>query len=118
MIRKGKKRPPTDYAIAVVLGIGILWLLVMLVGIFQKEETARHAAADARRELVSLSEREQTLKQNLDDLKTERGQEASIRETYGVARPGEEVIIVVEPPQEEPLQALSWWDKLLGWFGI
>jgi cell division protein FtsB len=119
MIKRRKAaRPPHHYAIAGVLALVSLWLFFMLTGLFQKEETARQAAAEARRELDALAKREATLKQNLEDLATERGQEASIRETYGVARPGEEVIIVVEPPPEKPLQELPWWNKVLGWFGL
>lgn len=118
MARRAKQRPITDYLLAGVLVIAVLWLGYMLIGIFHKEEVARKAAGEARQELTALSLREQTLHKNLEDLKTARGQEASIRETYGVARPGEEVIIVVEPPPEKPLEALSWWDKFLGWFGL
>lgn len=118
MKRGAKQRPFTDYLLAGVLVVAIVWLSYMLFGIFEKEEVARKAAADAKRELETLSERETTLTQNLKDLETERGQEASIRETYGVALPGEEVIIVIEPPEEEPLEELSWWDKMLGFFGL
>ena len=95
-----------------------LCLLVMLVGIIKKEEIARHAVNETRQELASLTVREKTLQKNIEDLNTARGQEASIRETYGVARAGEEVIIVVEPPEEAPLQELSFWSKFLGWFGM
>ena len=117
MMRR-KKRPVRDYVIAGILVLVIIWLSIMLVGIVQKEETARRAANDARRELSALQTREATLAKNVADLDTERGQEATLRETYGVARPGEEVNIVVQPEAETPLEALSWWDKFLGWMGM
>lgn len=118
MRKRSPRRPAYHYVIAVVLTILLVSFLFMLIDIIHKEEIARHAANDARRELESLRAREATLTQNLQDLETARGQEASIRETYGVAKPGEEVIIVVEPPPEKPLQALPWWNILLGWFGL
>lgn len=118
MLRRRNRRPAKDYVIAGVLIIVILWLSVMLFNIFQKEEIARHAADDARRELAALQIREETLAANVADLDTDRGQEAALRETYGVARPGEEVIIVVEPPAEKPLEELPWWNTVLGWFGL
>lgn len=69
-------------------------------------------------ELAALTEREATLRENLEDLATERGQEASYRETYGVARPGEEVIIVVPAGDGEEMGELPWWRSFLGFFGL
>jgi|CXWL01.1.fsa_nt_gi cell division protein FtsB len=118
MRKRLAQRPVHHYVIATVLLVLMVSLMVMLVGIVKKEEIARHSVEETRRELDSLTARETTLQKNLEDLLTARGQEASIRETYGVARPGEEVIIVVEPPPEAPLQALSWWSRVLGRFGL
>ena len=118
MMRRKNRRPPHEYVVALVLLFAIVWLSFMLFAIFQKEEIARRAARDARAELASLELREQTLAKNVADLATERGQEATLRQTYGVARPGEEVIIVVEPEEQRPLQALSWWDRFMGWLGM
>ncbi|MBU2329896.1 hypothetical protein KKG57_00315, partial [Patescibacteria group bacterium] len=71
-------------------------------------------AVDERRaELALLTERQAILQENINELSTERGHEATLRQTYGVARPGEEVIIVV-PPKEVPIQEeLKWHQKLL-----
>lgn len=100
------------------LSVLLLCLLLMLWNIGKKEEVARKAAEDTKRELAVLHEREATLTTNLADLRSSRGQEASLRETYGVAKPGEEVIIVVSPPEEDELEALPWWRSFLGWFGL
>lgn len=112
------KRPPRDYFIVAALIVLVGWLLWLLLGIIQKEERARKASGEAYAELVSLTERETTLRQNLAELETTRGQEASFRETYGVARPGEEVIIVLAPEEDIELAELSWWNKFLGFFGF
>lgn len=117
-MKRRKRRPPTDYLIAGALVLVILWLLWLLFGIIGREERARHAAGETKAELESLSGREETLRLNLAELETERGQEASLRETYGVARPGEEVIIVIAPNEGDKLEELSWWRSFLGWFGL
>jgi cell division protein FtsB len=116
MMRR-KRRPPKEYVIAGVLIVVLVWLLLSFWGIFRKEEVARHAAEESKRQLVALTEREETLKKNIADLRTERGQEASIRETYGVARPGEEVIIVIPAEEGETVPKVSWWQNFLKIFG-
>ena len=103
---------------ALGLAFLLLWLLFLFWGIFKKEEVARQAAEESKKELAALHERETTLRQNIADLATARGQEASIRETYGVAKPGEEVIIVVPPEEGETVPKDPWWKVLLSWIGI
>jgi cell division protein FtsB len=118
MKRRRTRISVREYVIVGLLSLLLLWLLFLLWGIFKKEEIARHAATEAKRELVLLQEREATLQANINDLATERGREGSLRETYGVARPGEEVIIVVPRNEGDELQELSWWRKFLGYFGL
>lgn len=96
----------------------IVWLVFLILGIIEKEEIARKAAADTKGELALLLERERTLSANVAELGTERGKEGTLRETYGVARPGEEVIIVVPPAKEKEYKPLPWWRKFLGTFGL
>lgn len=118
MIRRRRRIDYKEYVVAALLLALLIWLLFLTWGIFEKEERARYAAEEAKAQLASLREREATLKQNLEDLATDRGREASLRETYGVARPGEEVIIVVPPDGGEELGELPWWRKFLGFFGL
>ncbi|HWH07313.1 MAG TPA: hypothetical protein VNU47_02185 [Candidatus Paceibacterota bacterium] len=118
MARKSAKDRIRDYVLAAVLACTIVWLLVLIVGIVRKEERARHAANETEAQLLILKEREMTLQATLDELATARGQEATLRETYGVARPGEEVIIVVPPKEATTTPPLPWWKRTLGWFGI
>jgi cell division protein FtsB len=118
MARRVSKRRMSEYVTAAALAVLVLWLLWLLFGIVRKEEIARHAVADTKAELATLDSRQTTLKQNLAELDTARGQEASLRETYGVAKPGEGVIIVVPPKAATSPPQLSWWRKFLGWFHL
>ena len=100
-----------------LLVLVLLWLLFLIVNIVGKEEVARKAAQDAERELSILIERKDTLEANLAELSTPRGEEAALRETFGVARPGEEVIIVVPEAAGEQSSDLPWWRRVFSWFG-
>lgn len=118
MPRRVSRRRLSEYVIAGLLAILVVWLLWLLIGIIRKEEIARHAVADTKAELASLEERQATLKQNLAELDTERGQEATFRDTYGVAKPGEGVIIVVPPKDATTTPNLPWWRRWLGKVGL
>ncbi len=107
-----------EYVIAGLLSLAIVWLLWLVWGIARKEEIARRAVADTRAELATLKERQGVLEGNLAELSTERGKEATLRQTYGVAKPGEEVIIVVPPKEATSTPVLPWWKKAFNWLGI
>lgn len=94
------------------LAIACVWLALLVVGIWKKQEIARQAVTDTRAELALLTERKGVLAANLAELDTERGQEASLRQNFGVARPGEEVIIVVPKKELPPPPELTFWQKV------
>lgn len=104
-----------EYIIAGLLALLIVWLLVLIVGIFRKEEIARRTAHETSAQLAILREREASLTESMAELKTPRGHEATLRETYGVARPGEEVIIVVPPKEATTTLPVPWWKKAVDW---
>jgi len=110
-----KTVPIKEYLIAGSLILVIIWFVFLIMGIARKEEIARHAVKDTHAQLAALDERRATLQQNLDDLSTDRGQEAVLRQTYGVAKPGEQVIIVVPPKATPPPPPLPWWKEALIW---
>lgn len=107
-----------EYLLAAGLSVLFLVLLWAVWGIARKEEIARSAVDDRKSELAVLSERKAVFEENLAELSTERGQEATLRQNHGVARAGEEVIIVVPPKEDELDPHIPWYKRLLGWFGI
>ena len=118
MVRRPTRNRLREYALAALLALVIVWLISLIWSIGRKEEIARTTVNETQAELALLEEREKTLKENLTELSTERGHEASLRQTFGVAKPGEEVIIVV-PEKDPPLPPpMPWWKRALNFFGI
>jgi hypothetical protein len=109
---------PREYITVAVLSLLIVWLLYAVVGIFRKEEIARHTVEDTTTVLNSLQSRHDTLSANLHELSTSRGQEASLRQDFGVAKPGEEVVIIVPPKDLPPPPPPSKWQQIKTWFGF
>lgn len=118
MPRRPTKKRIREYILAGLLVLLILWLLWLVWGIVQKEEIARKAVNGTRVELAILEERARVLEGNIAELATERGKEATLRQTYGVAKAGEEVIIVVAPKEATSTPRLPWWKRALNWAGF
>ncbi len=92
------------------------WLATSIWGLFAKAHIAVSEANEAKWQYEALETRKATLEANLAALGTPRGKDAAIRTSFGVARPGEEVIIVVPPLPATTTEPLSWWEKVLSWF--
>ena len=116
MFRRVTHNSIRDLGLAVVFTLGVIWLAWLIWGLFWKEETARQAAVTAKTALTSLEERKSTIQADLNALSTPRGQDAAIRTAFGVAKPGEEVIIVVPTTATTaPTSTPSFWQRLFGW---
>ena len=114
--RKVSKRyTPKDYLVAGGLSVLLIWLISLNFNIYQKEEIARSAAHDAQSQLASLQARQATLQQSINELSTPRGQEATVRQTFGVAKPGEGEIVVVPVAPATTTPPVSFWQKWFGW---
>lgn len=100
------------------LSLLIIWLGVLVVGIYRKEQIARLTVNDTRSQLAALDARTSELSSTVHDLGTSRGQEQSLRETYGVAKPGEDVIIVVPKQDTTPPPPSTLWAKVKAFLGI
>ena len=104
-----------EYIYAALLSIALVWLLFLNFNIFRKEQIAQKAAHDTKMQLVALQTRQNTLQRNINELSTERGQESTMRETFGVAKPGEGVIIVVPTVVATTTPPKTFWQKWFGW---
>lgn len=118
MAEASRNRRFIDLFFSALFLIGIIWLSSVAWDLFGKEERARTAARETAAQLATLVARQETLANDIADLSTPRGEESVYRETMGVARPGEEVIIVVPTEATTSVATSSWWSRLLGWFGF
>ena len=93
-----------------------VWLISLIWGLSGKAHIAISQEKEARGHLAALEARKATLERNLAELETPRGKDAAIRTAFGVARPGEEVIVVVPPATSTPPSPKPWWRRMLDWF--
>ncbi|MFA5996316.1 MAG: hypothetical protein WC790_01150 [Candidatus Paceibacterota bacterium] len=103
----------------ILVGILLLvsfWLLSLIWGLAGKAHVAISQAREVEQQYRSFEDRKIALTANLEALATERGRDAAIRTAFGVARPGEEVIVVVPPSAPVSTSTQSWWEKVLSWF--
>ncbi|MBU6388616.1 hypothetical protein KGQ72_01955 [Patescibacteria group bacterium] len=103
----------------ILIGVLLLvafWLASSIWGLAGKAHIAVSQAREAEWQYEALEARKATLEANLAALATARGKDAAIRTAFGVARPGEEVIVVVPPATATPTSTPSWWQKILDWF--
>lgn len=103
----------------ILIGVLLLiaaWLASSIWGLATKAHIAVSEADQAEAQYQALEARRTTLAANLAALATPRGQDAAVRTAFGVARPGEEVIVVVPPIAATATPALSWWQQVLNWF--
>lgn len=99
-----------------VLLLAAFWLGSLIWGLVGKARIAVTEANDAKGQYQALEERKASLEASVAALDTPRGKDAAIRTAFGVARPGEEVIVVVPPATATPTSTPSWWEKLFSWF--
>ena len=116
--RKQQARKAGEYLLAGVLAIVLLVLVWAVWGIARKEEKARNAVEDRKAELAILQERKAVYEANVAELGSQRGQEGTLRQNHGMAKAGEEVIIVVQPKDDGLDPHLPWYKRFMGFFGV
>jgi cell division protein FtsB len=114
-MRRNQWRQGFLIGLLIIIGFG---LISLIWGLFGKMKIAVTEAHNAERQYEALEERKRALEENLATLSTERGQEAAVRTAFGVARPGEEVIVVVPPEAKATTSPESWWQRALDWIGF
>lgn len=87
--------------ILVILGIVFVLLIYSAWGSYQKEFETREKRDQRAAVLEDLQGRKAALEGELERLNTERGVEAEIRSKFEVAKEGEDVIVIVDAPEEK-----------------
>jgi len=107
----------------VVLAVVLFGVARGAWNIHQKAEIARSERDIASHTLSDLESRTAELKTSLVRLKSERGMEEEVRQKYTVAKPGEEVVIVVDDSAKKgknggATDTKSIWNRLASFFGF
>lgn len=104
----------------------VLTLLLVLLArgtwsVYKKAKYAKGNETRANMELANIRERETFLKNELEELKNERGREAQLRERFDIGKEGERLIVLVDTSVPGPLapeQSKSVWQKVKTLFGF
>lgn len=84
-----------------ILSIVALFLGNATWNVYQKYSEARQNEEIVSNEIQKLQERESDLSVDIARLNTERGVEEELRKRFGVAKKGEEVMVIVEPTVDD-----------------
>jgi len=88
--------------------VAVLLLLILAIalrgvwGVYQKSLESHELKTEAQGKLGDLRTREQELRTDISSLKSDRGVEAELRERYDLAKEGEGVVVIVDPPEPPP----------------
>lgn len=120
MVQFHNKRDPMRLMwrrlIAVLLLVVIAIALRGVWGVYQKSQESRVLKIEAQAQLGDLQTREQELRTDISNLKSDRGVEAELRERYDLAREGESVVVIVDPPAPPPEPAPTPFQRFKSMF--
>lgn len=101
----------------------VIGILILIAGynawdMYQKSKRTDEALKKTEEAYNELVVRETFLEGKIKQLSTDAGVEAEIRERFGVAKAGEEVIVVLadEKKEEVILEKKSFWSRIGEWF--
>jgi cell division protein FtsB len=89
-----------------ILGVVILFMMTVVYQRYTIEQEMVDRREEAEANLRALEERRAELEKKVEYLSNERGIEAEMRRNFDVARPGEQVVIILDDekkPEIEPL---------------
>lgn len=104
----------------------ILFVVLIIVGrgawsAHKKAETARSERNIALRHITQLETRNADMLASLEHFKNDSGIEEEMRQKYTVARPGEEIVVVVDDDvkkgkNSEAVDKKSLWQRIIDFF--
>ncbi|MEK7569255.1 MAG: septum formation initiator family protein [Patescibacteria group bacterium] len=108
------------------VSLAVLLVILFAVGqglwrIQEKVSVARAERDLAARSFADLQSRTEELQASLARLKSDSGIEEEVRQKFTVARPGEEVVVVVDESAKkgkngEATEARSFWERIQSFF--
>lgn len=104
----------------IIFGLLVIWLSFNVFSMYKKERDTRLKRIEQREVLDELEGREESLREEIERLSTERGIEEEVRSKFEVGREGEKVFIIVDNPEDENSNnkeiKKTFWQKIFSWF--
>ena len=104
----------------VILGFIVIWLAFAVWSMYKKERDTRLRRIEQKEVLNELEGREESLREEIERLSTERGIEQEVRSKFEGGKDGEEMIIIVDNPEDEGFSnkeiKKTFWQKVFSWF--
>lgn len=103
-----------------VVAVLLLILIVLVMStwdVFVKYTRSAYEVQQAEGERQELLERRAELENDIAHLQSERGIEEEIRDKFNVAKEGEEVVVIVDGPEQEVVEEnepQSFWQRMWG----
>ncbi|MFN4181438.1 MAG: FtsB family cell division protein [Candidatus Paceibacteria bacterium] len=95
---QNKRKTSVLYSLP-ILALFCVILVIFALGIFDFAKKAQDAYQNkkiAEQRILELTERKQKLEADLGELGSDLGKERVFRENYGLGKPGEQVIVIVD----------------------
>lgn len=97
-------------------------LLLSVISVAEKYIGIRRHIAELNAEQAQLQEKHERIEQKNKYLATPEGTEEILREKYNVIKPGEGIVVVVDPAPAVPPPSDSapkhWWQAILAGLGL
>ncbi|HFC10902.1 MAG TPA: hypothetical protein ENJ75_01775 [Candidatus Kaiserbacteria bacterium] len=115
-----RKRHTVQQSLGAIFLIFVaFWLVSLIWGLSGKAVFAWQVANETEQQASALSARKKSLEKSIAELKTVRGEESVMRTSFGVARPGEQVIIVMSHKKTPNVKKnISWWKRAFALVGL
>lgn len=84
----------------IILIFLFILLIISVVRIYKKHQLTKVLVKEAENRLQTIKEKSLQLEQDIRKLETPRGIEEELRNRYRIAKPGEQVIILLENQSE------------------
>ena len=104
----------------VILLVIIFFILKAVWGVYEKQSIAKENLKKISTNFNTLQGRELILTSEINRLKTDSGVEEEIREKYGLVKPGEEVLVIIDSDEVIGSTSVSsestFWSRIINWF--
>lgn len=115
-----QRRDPMRLMWRRVIAIVLLLIIALAVrgvwGAYNKSQDSYVLKVEAQAKLGDLEKREYELRADIANLRSEKGVEAELRERYDLAKDGEGVVVIVDPPLPPPEPKPTTFQRFKSWF--